>query len=137
MLLVLFGAGADFHTNSLIKKNNEKYAVYKSMLRASHHILNNFLQGSKLFQMEADESKDFDRSILKQFDELIVSVTAQVRDLEGIQEGMGASAAYLEAIHPDTREERRQEIEEQLLKYCCFDTEAMVQLVKFFETSGI
>lgn len=86
VLLVLFGIGADFHTNSLIKKNDEKYAVYRSMLRASHHILNNFLQGSKLFQMEANESKDFDESILKQFDELIADVAAQVRDLEGIHD---------------------------------------------------
>jgi hypothetical protein len=52
--------------------------------------------------------------------------------LEGIQEGTGASRAYLEAIHPDTSAERREEIRRSLLKYCKHDTEAMVRLVRFF-----
>jgi hypothetical protein len=53
--------------------------------------------------------------------------------LEGIQEGTGASRAYLEAIRPDTSAERREEIRRNLLKYCKHDTEAMVRLVRFFE----
>jgi len=52
--------------------------------------------------------------------------------LEGIQEGMGASLAYLEAIDPQTGTERKQEIRKDLLKYCKHDTEAMVRLVHFF-----
>ena len=52
--------------------------------------------------------------------------------LEGIQEGMGASAAYLEAIDPETSAERKEQIREELLKYCKHDTEAMVRLVEFF-----
>jgi len=52
--------------------------------------------------------------------------------LEGIQEGTGASLAYLEAIHPDTGADKREEIRKNLLKYCKHDTEAMVRLVAFF-----
>jgi hypothetical protein len=52
--------------------------------------------------------------------------------LEGIQEGMGASLAYLEAINPETSTARKAEIREELLKYCKHDTEAMVRLVGFF-----
>ena len=52
--------------------------------------------------------------------------------LEGIQEGMAASAAYLKAIDPSTSNERKEEIREELLKYCKHDTEAMVRLVEFF-----
>ena len=52
--------------------------------------------------------------------------------LEGIQEGMAASAAYLEAINPRTSDERKEEIRGELLKYCKHDTEAMVRLVHFF-----
>jgi hypothetical protein len=52
--------------------------------------------------------------------------------LEGIQEGTAASRAYLEAIHPATGVERREEIRRNLLKYCKHDTEAMVRLVRFF-----
>ena len=53
--------------------------------------------------------------------------------LEGIAEGTEASAAYMEAIHPDTSVERKEEIRLSLLKYCKHDTEAMVRLVHFFK----
>ena len=52
--------------------------------------------------------------------------------LEGINDGGAASDGYLEAIHPDTSPERKAELEEQLLRYCRFDTEAMVEIVRFF-----
>jgi len=53
-------------------------------------------------------------------------------ELEGIQEGTQASAAYLEAINTETSTERKEEIRKNLLKYCKHDTEAMVRLVHFF-----
>ena len=62
--------------------------------------------------------------------------------LEGINEGMAASDGFLEAIesragHPHGHKraptaERKAELEEQLLRYCKFDTEAMVEIVEFF-----
>ena len=52
--------------------------------------------------------------------------------LEGIKEGTAASEGYLEAIDPDTPAERRQELDEQLRRYCRFDTEAMVEILRFF-----
>jgi len=51
--------------------------------------------------------------------------------LEGIKEGTGASDGYLEAINPETTAERKAELEEQLLRYCRVDTEAMVELARF------
>ena len=56
-------------------------------------------------------------------------------ELEGINEGTGASDGYLEAIHPETTPERKAELEDQLLRYCRFDTEAMVEIVRFLEVS--
>ena len=56
--------------------------------------------------------------------------------LEGINEGTAASEGYLEAIRPDTSAERKAELEEQLLRYCRFDTEAMVEIVKYFRDSA-
>jgi len=53
-------------------------------------------------------------------------------NLEGIHEGNAASDGFLEAIDPDTTPERKAELEEQLLRYCKFDTEAMVEIVRFF-----
>ncbi len=55
--------------------------------------------------------------------------------LEGIQEGTGASSAYLEAIDRSTGPERKEEIRTDLLKYCKHDTQAMVSLVHFFAGS--
>ncbi len=53
-------------------------------------------------------------------------------ELQGINEGMGASDGFIEAINPDTDMVRKLELEEQLLRSCKFDTEAMVEIVRFF-----
>ena len=53
-------------------------------------------------------------------------------NLEGIKEGTAASEGFIEAIDPGTTPERKTELEEQLLRYCRFDTEAMVEIVRFF-----
>jgi hypothetical protein len=60
-----------------------------------------------------------------------IAADMQYSELEGIQEGMAASEGYLEAIDPGTSPERKAELKEQLLRYCEFDTQAMVRLVQF------
>jgi hypothetical protein len=52
--------------------------------------------------------------------------------LEGIREGTAASSGFLEAINPQTDMVRKLELEEQLRRYCRFDTEAMVEILRFF-----
>jgi len=52
--------------------------------------------------------------------------------LQGINQGTAASDGFIAAISPDTDMIRKLELEEQLLKYCNFDTEAMVAIVRFF-----
>lgn len=52
--------------------------------------------------------------------------------LEGINEGTAASDGYLEAIDPATEAGRKAALKEQLLRYCKLDTEAMVEIVRFF-----
>lgn len=52
--------------------------------------------------------------------------------LEGIKEGTAASGGFLEAINPATDMLRKLELEQQLLRYCRFDTEAMLEIVRFF-----
>ncbi|MGI9201470.1 MAG: DUF2779 domain-containing protein [Woeseiaceae bacterium] len=56
--------------------------------------------------------------------------------LQGINEGTAASDGFVEAISPDTDMIRKLELEEQLLRYCKFDTEAMVAIVRFFTCSA-
>ena len=60
-----------------------------------------------------------------------ISYNNPYAELEGIQEGTEASEAYFEAIDPATPTARKLELEQQLLAYCKFDTQAMVQLVHF------
>jgi len=55
--------------------------------------------------------------------------------LDGIKEGTGASDGFIEAIAPETQPERKAELDEQLRRYCRFDTEAMVEIVRFFQTT--
>ncbi len=52
-------------------------------------------------------------------------------DLSGIAEGTAASAGFIEAIDPATSPARRAELEDELLRYCRFDTRAMVEIVRF------
>jgi hypothetical protein len=54
--------------------------------------------------------------------------------LEGINVGTAASEGYLEAINPSTTSQRKAELEAQLLRYCRFDTEAMVEIVRYLRT---
>ena len=52
--------------------------------------------------------------------------------LDGIKEGTSASEGFIEAIDETTLPERRAELEEQLLRYCKFDTQAMAEIVYYF-----
>lgn len=51
--------------------------------------------------------------------------------LEGIKEGTAASDGFIEAIQAETSAERKAELDIQLRRYCRFDTEAMVEIVRF------
>ena len=57
-------------------------------------------------------------------------------ELDEVQDGMAAGAAYLEAIDPSTDDTRREYLRQRMLAYCRFDTEAMVRLVHFFASAG-
>lgn len=53
-------------------------------------------------------------------------------DLDGVQDGNMAIAAYLEAIAPETTIVRKQAIEQELRKYCELDTYSMVRIWQAF-----
>jgi len=57
-------------------------------------------------------------------------------DLDGVQDGMMAGDAFMEAIDPATTPERKKELENQLVEYCKLDTLAMVRLWKMFSDRG-
>lgn len=56
------------------------------------------------------------------------SLEINYADLGEVQEGMAASAAYLEMMDEATSEKRRQALRSELVEYCAFDTLAMVRL---------
>lgn len=79
-LIVTLGVFADY------RKGLEKEDVYRAMLGATHHILNNFLQKMLLFRDEAENSEDFDKDVLRQYDQMIAETVAQIRNLDDIRE---------------------------------------------------
>ena len=52
--------------------------------------------------------------------------------LDAVQDGGMAMEAFMEAIHPGTDADRKNQIEQQLLAYCKLDTYAMVRLWQVF-----
>lgn len=52
--------------------------------------------------------------------------------LEDVQNGTMAQLAYMDIINPETAPEVREQKIENLLKYCELDTQAMVEVVKYF-----
>lgn len=56
-------------------------------------------------------------------------------NLDGVQDGGSAQAAFKEAIASETTAERKRQLEKQLLDYCAMDTLAMVKLWKYFSGS--
>ena len=85
LLLIIFGIFADYHTNKIFLKNIEKNDVYKTMLNATNHILNNFLQKMMLFRDVANKSKDFDKEIIETYDKVISDTVKQIKNLEDIK----------------------------------------------------
>ena len=77
----------------------EKFKVYRSMVRAMNHILNNFLQKMLLFKLTADETEGFDQEVLKQYDTIIDEASAQIKALECLEHP--DEKRILEAIVPD------------------------------------
>ena len=53
-------------------------------------------------------------------------------ELDGVQDGEMAVEAFKEAIATETSAERKQEVQQQLLKYCELDTFGMVRMWQIF-----
>ncbi len=56
--------------------------------------------------------------------------------LTGVKDGAMAAAAFLEAIRPDTTQERREQIRRELLEYCWLDTYALVRVWAYLAGFG-
>ena len=94
LIVILIMAHGFFIQNSVENESrleNEKIEIYTEMLKANNHILNNFLQNMYIFKIEADESEDFDKSVLQHYNQIIQDTKLAIRSLEGIENPSKAS----------------------------------------------
>ena len=66
------------------KREQEKRDVFITTMRAVHHILNNFLNKMLYFRMIAEESAEFGKDTLEQYDKVIKETNAQIHTLDEI-----------------------------------------------------
>lgn len=90
-LFVSFGVSADLFTRKLVEKEKQLEAVtiYKSMIHAVHHILNNLLNQMQIFKMEAENCKDFNTNIIMYFDLVRDEAEDLVKKLSSVEELTG------------------------------------------------
>ena len=91
ILLVSFGIFVDYFMKKLVikEKELEKARIYSSMLYATHHILNNLLNQIQLIRLEAHRSKDFDKSMIKYYDNAILEASDLLDKLSNVEEITG------------------------------------------------
>jgi hypothetical protein len=58
-------------------------------------------------------------------------------ELEGVQVGTEAGAAYIECLDPATSLERRELLRRQMLEYCQLDTLATVRIWQFLNQEAL
>ena len=93
ILLVSFVIFVDYFMKKLVikEKELEKARIYSSMLYATHHILNNLLNQIQLIRLEAHRSKDFDKSMIKYYDNAILEASDLLDKLSNVEEITGES----------------------------------------------
>ena len=86
-VIIIFFFSIDlFRRRRLMAVEHEKGKVYRSMVGATHHILNNFLTKMMLFKIEAINSDDFDKEVIVHYDIVIEEASAQIKKLSELDE---------------------------------------------------
>lgn len=67
------------------KKVEEKNQLFKTTMRAVHHILNNFLLKMTFFKQAAEESKAIEEETIKIFDKVIYETAEELKKLGNIE----------------------------------------------------
>lgn len=67
------------------KKVEEKNQLFKTTMRAVHHILNNFLLKMTFFKQAAEESKAIEEETIKIFDKVIFETAEELKKLGNIE----------------------------------------------------
>lgn len=87
VLIIAFGIYTDMASTMILKKQRELEAarIYKSMLYATHHILNNLLSQMQLFKIEASRCKDFDQNVIKKYDKAVKDTSDLIARLSRVE----------------------------------------------------
>lgn len=86
-LIMLFGVYSDHVSRRLVSKEKslEATLIYKSMIHATQHILNNLLNQMQIVRLEALKSKDFNQNTIKDYDNAINEAVDLIKKLSSVQ----------------------------------------------------
>lgn len=82
---LVFGLSHREHQRMLAHET-EKQRLFQATMRAVQHVLFNFMNQMLLFKEAASDSRDFDRTILVLYDEVIEEAEDQLKALSNIEE---------------------------------------------------
>jgi uncharacterized membrane protein len=90
ILIVLFGIFADYFTNKIMfkQKQLEMAQIYGALIHTSRDILDNLLLQMQLFKTEATKSQDFDREIIRYYDNSIAQLSDLVTTLSKVERAL-------------------------------------------------
>lgn len=68
------------------KIETEKENIYMATIHGAQHILNNLLNQLQLVKMEINKYIDFDKRILKIFDDVLVEASSLMKNLSAVKQ---------------------------------------------------
>ena len=89
-LIILFGVFSDHFTQKIMhrQKQLEVAHIFGSLIHANRDVLDNLLKQMKLFRMEAQKSQDFDRDVIKYYDNAIEQASDLVVTLLKVEQAL-------------------------------------------------
>jgi len=74
-----------FRRHEALRVETEKLKLYRKMIKAVYHIMNNFLQKMMVFKLAAEEAPEFDPDVLKSYDQMIRETDEQIQLLGSLE----------------------------------------------------
>lgn len=87
-LIMMLGVFADSFISRILHKQMEVARVYNSLIQASSHTLDNLLNQMRLFKLEAEASKDFNRDVIKYYDNSIKQASDLIERLSSVDKAL-------------------------------------------------
>ena len=86
IFIIAIALSLDFHVRrNVVRIQSEKEKMYRTVLSASNHILNNFITRMQLFKCEAHRVDGFNRKMLAHYDDVVDEASLKIRELAAIK----------------------------------------------------